>query len=109
VVNSEKMGIRLKASLEGLSHHATVGDVRGMGLLTGLELIKDRETREKFAEDGPELKTLGDGLIRRGLLTRVASTLPLSPPLCITAEQVDRIVSIIDDSLTEMETTHDLV
>ena len=109
VVNSEKMGIRLKASLEGLSHHTTVGDVRGMGLLTGLELIKDRETREKFAEDGPELKTLGDGLIRRGLLTRVASTLPLSPPLCITAEQVDRIVSIIDDSLTEMETAHDLV
>ncbi|SVE08168.1 uncharacterized protein METZ01_LOCUS461022 [marine metagenome] len=55
------------------------------------------------------MKTLGDGLIRRGLLTRVASTLPLSPPLCITAEQVDLIVSIIDDSLTEMETAHDLV
>jgi 4-aminobutyrate--pyruvate transaminase len=85
-----------------------VGDVRGLGLLAGLELVKDRETKEKFKDDGEELKTFGDGLAQRGLLTRVASTLPLSPPLCITAEQVDRIIAIIDDSLTEMETAHGL-
>jgi adenosylmethionine-8-amino-7-oxononanoate aminotransferase len=39
----------------------------------------------------------------RGLLTRAANVISLSPPLCITEAEVDRIVEIIDDSLTEME------
>ena len=109
VANSEAMGTRLRQGLESLSgHHPTVGDVRGLGLLAGLELVKDRETQEKFKDDGEELKTFGDGLAQRGLLTRVASTLPLSPPLCITAGQVDRMIAIIDDSLTEMEFAHGL-
>jgi adenosylmethionine-8-amino-7-oxononanoate aminotransferase len=106
VANSQAMGARLKQGLEGLSGHPSFGEVRGLGLLAGLELIKDRDSKEKFAEDGPELQTFGEGLAERGLLTRVASTLPLSPPLCITAEQVDRMVAIIDDSLTEMEAAH---
>jgi len=108
VANSQAMGARLKQGLEGLSHHPTVGEVRGLGLLAGLELVRDRDSKEKFAEDGAELKTFGEGLAQRGLLTRVASTLPLSPPLCITAEQVDQVVAIIDDSLTEMEAAHGL-
>jgi len=109
VANSETMGTRLRQGLESLaSHHPTVGDVRGLGLLAGLELVRDRESKEKFKDDGAELKTLGDGLAQRGLLTRVASTLPLSPPQCITAEQVDRMVTIIDDSLSEMESAHGL-
>ena len=106
VVNSQAMGARLKQGLEGLSGHPCVGEVRGLGLLVGLEMVKDKDSKEKFVEDGPELKTLGEGLAERGLLTRIGGVLPLSPPLCISAEQVDRVVAIIDDSLTEMETTH---
>ena len=108
VANSQAMGARLKEGLEGLSHHPSVGEVRGLGLLVGLELVKDPDSKEKFAEDGEELITFGDALAERGLLTRVAGVLPLSPPLCITAEQIDRMVAIIDDSLTEMETAHGL-
>ena len=106
VANSQSMGARLRAGLEGLSDHPCVGEVRGLGLLVGLEMVKDKDSKEKFAEDGPELKTLGEGLAERGLLTRIGGVLPLSPPLCITAEQVDRTVAIIDDSLTEMEAAH---
>ena len=106
MVNSQAMGARLKQGLEGLSGHPCVGEVRGLGLLVGLEMVKDKDSKEKFVEDGPELKTLGEGLAERGLLTRIGGVLPLSPPLCISAEQVDRVVAIIDDSLTEMETTH---
>jgi adenosylmethionine-8-amino-7-oxononanoate aminotransferase len=106
VGNAQRMGARLRKGLEGLTHHPCVGDVRGLGLLAGLELIRDRDSKEKFAEDGPELNMLGEGLAQRGLLTRMGSVLPLSPPLCITPEQVDRMVAIIDDGLTEMETAH---
>ncbi|MDP6833098.1 MAG: aspartate aminotransferase family protein [Alphaproteobacteria bacterium] len=108
VANSQAMGARLKEGLEGLSHHPSVGEVRGQGLLVGLELVKDPDSKEKFADDGAELETFGEALAERGLLTRVDSVLPLSPPLCITAEQIDRMVAIIDDSLTAMETAHDL-
>ena len=106
VGNSRDMGARLKKGLEELSSHPTVGDVRGLGLLAGLELVRDKDSKEKIKDDDPELKTFGESLADKGLLTRVAGVLPLSPPLCITAEQVDRMVSIIDDSLTEMEAAH---
>ena len=95
-------GLRERRAELGLE----VGDVRGLGLLAGLELVRDKDSKEKFKDDDPELKTFGESLADKGLLTRVAGVLPLSPPLCITAEQVDRMVSIIDDSLTEMEAAH---
>ncbi len=106
VENSKAMGERLRKGLEGLSHHPTFGEVRGLGLLAALELVRDPDTKEKFKDEDDEMKTFGEGLAQRGLLTRVAGTLPLSPPLCITAEQVDRMVEIIDDSLSEMEAKH---
>jgi len=86
-----------------LRHHPTVGDVRGLGLLAAVELVKDRTSREKFAMEGEEVKTLNQLLLDRGLLTRATRIIMLSPPLCITRAEVDRIVTIIDSSLTALE------
>ena len=57
-------------------------DVRGLGLLAAVELVKDRGTREKFAVDGEEVKTLNTLLVDKGLLTRATHIILLSPPLC---------------------------
>ena len=99
----------LLEGLEGLrDKHRSIGDVRGLGLIAGLELVKDRGTKAKFAEDGPELGTLANGLRERGLLTRAGTILNLCPPLCITADEVAQIVAIIDGALGEMEEAHGL-
>ena len=101
--NSAKMGARLLKGLEELRSHPTVGDVRGLGLICGLEIVKDGATKEKFPESGEELKALADNLHDRGLLTRAASIISLSPPLCISADEVDRIIDILDGTIGDME------
>ena len=101
--NSAKMGARLLKGLEELRSHPTVGDVRGLGLICGLEIVKDGATKEKFSESGEELKALADNLHDRGLLTRAASIISLSPPLCISADEVDRIIEILDGAIGDME------
>ena len=103
VDNSAKMGTRLLKGLEELRSHPTVGDVRGLGLIAGVEIVKDKGTKETFSESGEEIKTLSDGLLSRNLLTRAASVISLSPPLCITEDEVDRIVEIADGAITDME------
>ncbi|MEC8202038.1 MAG: aspartate aminotransferase family protein [Pseudomonadota bacterium] len=103
VDNSAKMGARLFKGLEELRSHPTVGDVRGLGLICGLEIVKDGATKEKFSESGEELKALADNLHNRGLLTRAASIISLSPPLCISADEVDRIIDILDGAIGDME------
>ena len=103
IENSAKMGARLFKGLEELRSHPTVGDVRGLGLICGLEIVKDGATKEKFSESGEELKALADNLHDRGLLTRAASIISLSPPLCISADEVDRIIDILDGAIGDME------
>jgi adenosylmethionine-8-amino-7-oxononanoate aminotransferase len=103
VENAAAMGTYLLEQLRSLQHHPTVGDIRGIGLLVAVELVKDRDSKEKFAMDGEEVKTLGTLLIDRGLLTRVTHIILLSPPLCITPAEVDRMVEIIDRSITAFE------
>jgi len=103
VDNAATMGAYLLEQLQGLQHHPTVGDIRGLGLLTAMELVKDRTSKEKFAMEGEEVKTLNTMFLEKGLLTRATHIIMLSPPLCITRAEVDRIVEIIDSSLTAME------
>jgi adenosylmethionine-8-amino-7-oxononanoate aminotransferase len=104
VDNAASMGAYLLEQLQELpARHPTVGDVRGIGLLAAVELVKDRTSKEKFAMDSEEVTTLNALLIDRGLLTRATHTILLSPPLCITRAEVDRVVEIIDDSLSAFE------
>jgi adenosylmethionine-8-amino-7-oxononanoate aminotransferase len=95
------MGDYLLDGLNGLRDHPSVGDVRGIGLLAGMELVEDKENREKFPSDA--IEHLNAGLLKRGLLTRASHIVSLSPPLCITRAEIDRIVAILDDSIGDME------
>ena len=101
VANSAKIGEFLLVRLERLmDRHPAIGDVRGLGLMLGIEIVKDRKTKEK----APELR---DAIIyecfRRGLLILAAgpSTIRLSPPLMVDEEQAQFAV----DTLSEVIAT----
>ena len=104
---SREMGDYLASRLVELqSRHQEIGDVRGMGLLRGIELVKDRETREPWHELGAltTARCLELGLsmnIRRrperGSVWRIA------PPLTVARQDIDLAVTIFDQALTEMK------
>jgi adenosylmethionine-8-amino-7-oxononanoate aminotransferase len=107
VDNAATMGAYLLQQLQALQpQHPTIGNVRGLGLLAAVELVQDPATKAKFAADGEEMTLLGDLLLAKGLLTRATHIIMLSPPLCITRAEVDRMVDIIDSSLTEVESRY---
>jgi len=98
----------LDEQLQRLRAHPTVGDVRGVGLLYAVELVQNKETKEPFgwgpaAAAHPFSRRLTAAMDERGLFGRVFMSIQISPPLIITREEVDRMVSIIDESLTVTE------
>ena len=98
----------LRERLESLRTHPTVGDVRGIGLLYAVELVQNKVTKEPFgwgpaAAAHPFSRRLVAAMDERGLFGRVFMSIQISPPLVITREEIDRMVSIIDDSLTVSE------
>lgn len=97
VERSKQMGERLLAGLQTLKEFAAVGDVRGLGLICGVELVSDKEA--KTAD--PALTAKVTRMCQdRGLRTRnVGSTLAFAPPLVITEDEVDEIVRILGSVL----------
>jgi len=79
-----------------------VGEVRGLGLMIGIEIVQDQRTKER----APELRDrVGNLAFERGLLVLGAglSSLRLSPPLCITEEQANFAVGVLEDCLRSIE------
>ena len=95
----ELLLVRLR---ELAARHEQIGDVRGRGLLVGLELVTDRETREPANALGAAVT--GECL-RRGLSMNIvragtsANCFRMAPPLSITEDEIDTAVAILDDAL----------
>jgi adenosylmethionine-8-amino-7-oxononanoate aminotransferase len=101
---SAELGRYLKDCLTELAgQHPSVGDVRGLGLLVGTDLVKSKRTRERWGMGHPFLKSLAATLREKGVLTRVWDVLHLAPPLVITRSEIDAIVAAVDESLTACE------
>ena len=99
--NSRVVGGRLKAGLKKLmSDHALVGDVRGMGLMLGIELVRDRATREPAKAETLELlercREMGVLFGKGGIDGNVVR---IKPPMCITADDADFAVEVLDHAL----------
>lgn len=102
-----EIGAYLKASLVGLQQrHEVIGDVRGEGLLLGVELVKDRHRREPHHALGAltteRCYQLGLSMNIRRRPER-GSVWRIAPPLTVTTDEIDRAVSILDQSLTESQ------
>ena len=104
VENSAAMGEYLFEQLQTLYEHPIVGDVRGgMGLLAAVEIVQDRDTKEKFPKEADITKKFNEAWNRQGLLGRAGDVISLAPPLCITKDEVDWLVKSVDDAITEVE------
>jgi 2,2-dialkylglycine decarboxylase (pyruvate) len=99
-------GERLLAGLRELqTRHEPIGDVRGMGLLAGVELVEDRETRVPADALGRALteECLRCGLsmnLVRGQSAGSANCLRMAPPLTVSHDEVDLAITVIDEALT---------
>jgi adenosylmethionine-8-amino-7-oxononanoate aminotransferase len=103
VQRGAETGIYLKERLEELRSHPTVGDVRGVGLLQAIELVRSKDTKENFPKTHEFAKRVNGLLADRGLITRVRESMHFAPPLVVTRDEIDRMVTITDEALTLAE------
>jgi adenosylmethionine-8-amino-7-oxononanoate aminotransferase len=97
VQNAARMGSYLLDGLKDLKEkHPVIGDVRGLGLLCGLELVRDRRTKEYFPAEAELGSRLTQGFAEEGVLLRGGDAMNIAPPLCVTPSEVDEILSALD-------------
>ncbi|HEX5013228.1 MAG TPA: aminotransferase class III-fold pyridoxal phosphate-dependent enzyme [Candidatus Limnocylindrales bacterium] len=109
VAQSATKGDHLKALLHGrLDEHPNVGDIRGRGLLVGLELVADRETRTPFPRADRVTETVVRGARERGVLVYSGTgnadgtdgdQILLGPPFVITDDELTRVVDTLGDAI----------
>jgi 4-aminobutyrate aminotransferase len=99
IENAARMGAYMRERMDAWpSRFPNVGDVRGLGLMIGVELVRDQQTKEK----APEMRDAVIGMaFERGVLILGAgeNTIRLSPPLTITRDQADFAMSVIEECL----------
>ena len=105
VENAAAVGAYCKEQLKGMmGDHPSIGDVRGLGLLMSVELVKDRETKAPFDPADRVAERLNESFKRNGLILRTGGPLiHIGPPLCITNSEIDEIIHALDLSLWELE------
>jgi len=102
MTNAAEVGEFLLARLADLARrHQILGDIRGRGLMIGMELVRDRRTKEHAVAERDALVLAA---FRRGLLVLAAGTsaIRLSPPLVVTTDQAQTAVTILDDALADI-------
>ena len=107
-----RMGGYLFKQLAGLKQdHPMIGDVRGLGLMAGLELIADTSTKEPFPIEKSAAKVVGQTALKNGLVTYPApgvvdgvhgDIISLFPPLIFSRQNVDELIDKLDKTFTEV-------
>lgn len=115
--HSAKMGKYLGKRLKALLKHPIVGDVRGRGLMWGLEFVRDKTTKETFEPHQLVHSMVYEAARKKGLILLPSGGCDrghsgdmalLGPPLIITRAQIDEMVDILDDTLTIIERDENL-
>ncbi len=103
VANAAVVGDYLLKELEGLyNNHPIMGEVRGKGLMIGIELVKDRDTKERASEERDKIvqRAFEKGLL---LLGCGKNSIRFAPPLIITKKDADTALNILEEVLREIE------
>jgi 4-aminobutyrate aminotransferase len=106
VQNAATVGEHLMNGLRELQNkHQIIGDVRGRGLMIGVELVRDRKTKERALD---ERNALVQAMFRRGVMILGAgrNAIRFAPPLVLSKDQADSVLGIFDQSLSEVTQTH---
>ncbi|RKJ59759.1 aminotransferase class III-fold pyridoxal phosphate-dependent enzyme, partial [Butyricicoccus sp. 1XD8-22] len=110
--NAEKMGILLKQRLEKLLTFPSIGEIRSIGLFAGVELVKNKATKEPIIQYGLDYGKDPVGLMNKFILMLSAngfytysheSTVIIAPPLIITEEQINEAMDIFESTLKQFE------
>ena len=100
--NVNRRAEQLTNRLSTLTKHEIVGDIRQRGLIAGIELVADRDTKQPFDAQLSVGATICNHMMRYGVWMRpLRNVLVIMPPLCVSAEQLDEIVDAIDNAITE--------
>jgi 4-aminobutyrate aminotransferase len=108
LANAAEVGqYALDALQEMQMRHPSIGEVRGKGLMIGVEFVKDKETKEPDEELRNKVEEVGfeHGLL---LLGCGKSTIRLAPPLCITKNEMDEALEIFEETITMTEKSLEL-
>ena len=102
--NSLELGAYILAGLEKLkAKYPIIGDVRGKGLMLGIEFVKDRATKEPAKEACAQMvenaRELGLLLGKGGLW---GQTIRFAPPMCITKADADFLIAVLDESIAAL-------
>ncbi len=104
----QQVGPRLQKGLQCFAEHPLVGEVRGVGLMGGIELVADKRSKRSFEPH----QRVGNYLVERAqahelILRSLADTIGFCPPLIITAEQIDELLArfsrALDDTMAWVE------
>lgn len=98
----------MQSQLRTLADHPLVGEVRGVGMLGAVELVQDKASRRRYAEEGRTGTLCRDKALEEGLILRATGdTMLLSPPLVITHADIDELVAktrrALDNTLAALE------
>ena len=108
-------GKEMRAALEPLKKFSVVGDVRGMGLLWGIEFVRDKETREPFPPDARIAYRIQEDALEAGIMTYpiqgcVDGTrgdhILLAPPFTITSAMIQMLAAGLEKAIAALEKTH---
>ena len=100
--NARELGAYALGRMQAMKQkHEIVGDVRGLGLLMGMELVKDGKNGERATDLAEEVlyKALARGL---SFKLTMGNILTLTPPLTLSRDEMDQALDILDDCLTEV-------
>ena len=114
VQRSAELGAYLLKKLEGLRDHPSIGDVRGLGLFSGIEFVKDKGSREPYPPEVQFNQRVLNKCFEAGLLVYPGfgsvdgvrgDHIQVAPPFIVTRSQIDEIVEILEASIGEAEKT----
>jgi len=111
----EQAGEELRKALETLKRFSIVGDVRGMGLLLGVELVRDAKTREPYPPDARIALRVQEDALEAGVMTypiqgcadgSAGDHILIAPPYTITPTIIQMLVAGLEHALADLEKTH---
>ena len=99
-----RVGPALQKGLRALAGHPLVGEVRGVGLVAGVELVRDKATKESFDPANAVGAFCGERAQEHGLIVRpLADSIAFSPPLIITEAEIGDMIARFTMALEDTE------
>lgn len=100
----DSIGARFAADLKALEAHPLVGEVRVKGLLAGIELVKDKASREQYPmEQGVCSQVMNAALLKGVVIRAVGNALVLCPPLSVSNGEIDFAAKVLHQALDEVQ------